>query len=370
MSRVRWLTTVAVLALFVPAGVTAGADKKKRELQPSAVPEVTRVWPPPPQKPRIKLLQVVGGERDMLVKTKKSLVSRLVGDRSEEGFIHFRRPFGLTGDSRGRLYVTDTYLRGVFVLDATEREFRVFAAASDVGFRQPLGIAVDSQDRVWVADASLRNVLCYDREEKLLLMFGSDPGTGAKKTPILQRPAGLALDEKRQRVYVSDSKLHQIFVFDMKGKFLRQLGEAGSEPGQFSFPGTLFVDREGRLFVVDTMNARVQIFGPDFNLEQTVGGRCDTPGCLALPKGVALDSEDHLYVTDATFHNFQIFGHDPRDPDPQALSALLFVGEEGQRPGSFRVPGPIYINSQDQIFVADQMNGRIQVFQYLKQESN
>ena len=91
MSRVRWLTTVAVLALFVPAGVTAGADKKKRELQPSAVPEVTRVWPPPPQKPRIKLLQVVGGERDMLVKTKKSLVSRLVGDRSEEGFIHLDR---------------------------------------------------------------------------------------------------------------------------------------------------------------------------------------------------------------------------------------------------------------------------------------
>lgn len=365
MSRVRWLTTVAVLALFVPGGVTAGAEKDKKQLKAAGAPEVIRVWPPPPQKPRIKLLQVIRGEGDVLVKKKKSLVSRLVGDRREEGFIHFRRPFGLTGDSRGRLYVTDTYLRGVFVLDPTERDFRVFAAASDVGFRQPLGIAVDSQDRVWVADASLRSILCFDQEENLLLMFGSDPGTGAKKAPTLQRPAGLALDEKRQRVYVSDSKLHQVFIFNMNGEFVRRFGEPGSEPGQFSFPGALVVDRAGRLLVVDTMNARVQIFNPDLKFAQAIGQRGDTPGCLAQPKGVAVDTEGHVYVTDAMFHNFQIFGHDPRDEDPQELTALLFVGELGQRPGNFKVPGGIYINPQNQVFVADQLNGRIQVFQFL-----
>lgn len=365
MRKARWFGAALALALWANAGVPAHARKKKMEAKPAAVPEVIRVWPPPPQKPRVKLLQVIYGEGDVLVKRKRSWVDRLVGERSQDRFLRFHRPFALAGDSQGRLYVTDTYLRGVFILDPTERALRIFAADADVRFRQPLAIVVDSQDRVWVADATLRSVLCFDQQEQLLLMFGTDPGQGAQKIPTLQRPAGLALDEARQRVYVSDAKLHQVLVFDMKGKFLRRLGRQGSEPGEFAFPGALLVDRSGQILVVDTMNARVQIFSPDFKLVRALGQRGDTPGSFAQPKSLAVDSEGHLYVTDAMFHNFQIFGHDPRDSDPQELSVLLFVGELGQRPGDFQVPGGIYINSQNQVFVADQLNGRVQVFQFL-----
>ena len=51
--------------------------------------------------------------------------------------------------------------------------------------------------------------------------------------------------------------------------------------------------------------------------------------------------------------------------DPNELSVLLFIGEGGTKPGDFQGPAGIYINQYDQIFVADQMNGRIQVLQYL-----
>lgn len=363
MNKARWGTVLVALVLCVMAGATPGTAGKKDRSKPEH--GLNRVWPPPPQKPRIRLLQVIRGERDIVAKRKRSFLQKLVGDRSTQSFIRFLRPYALTEDHEGRLYVTDTYERSVFVMDPATREFRIFAGDADVHFRQPMAITVDSKDRVWVADATLKSVLCFNQNEQLLLMFGTDTGTGKVKTPTLKRPTGIALDEKRNRVYVSDSKLNQIFVFNMEGKFLGRFGSGGSGPRQFSYPGALLVDKQGRLFVADTINARIQVFGPDLKLVETVGERGDSPGRLAMPKGIALDREGHLYVTDAMFNNFQVFGHDPRDPDPNKLSVLLFVGGLGQRPGDFQVPGGIYIDKEDHIFVADQMNGRIQVFQFL-----
>ena len=363
MNKARWMTALVALALCLTAGATPGAAKKKEKPKPD--PGLNRVWPPPPQKPRIKLLQVIRGERDVVEHRKRSFLQKLVGDRSTQSFIRFLRPYALTEDHEGRLYVTDTYERAVFVMNPATRGFRIFAGDADVQFRQPVAITVDSKDRVWVADATLKSVLCFNQDEKLLLMFGTDPGSGKVKKPTLKHPTGVALDEVRNRVYVADSKLNQIFVFDMEGKFLGRFGSRGSEPGQFSYPGALLVDKQGRLLVVDTMNARLQVFGPDLKFIQAIGERGDTPGRLAMPKSIAFDKEGHLYVTDAFFNNFQVFGHDPRDTDPNQLSVLLFVGGLGQRPGDFQVPGGIYVDSEDHIFVADQLNGRIQVFQFL-----
>jgi hypothetical protein len=80
---------------------------------------------------------------------------------------------------------------------------------------------------------------------------------------------------------------------------------------------------------------------------------------------MAFDHEGHLYVTDGWFHTLQIFGHDPRVKDPKALTVLMFLGGGGRGPGQFLDPGEIYINQEDQLFVADQLNRRIQVIQYL-----
>ena len=366
MRKTRWLTAALIMTLLGTLGSFPAEGKKKKR---NKEPQINRVWPPPPQQPRIKLLQIINGEGDVVQKKKRGMLARLVGDRSVDRYLRFLRPYALAGDSAGRLYVADTYLKGVLVMDPTERDFYAFAPDSNVRLRQPLALQVDSRDNVWVADGALRSILCFDAEENLLLMFGTDAGRGKRKIPTLERPAGLALDEERNRVYVSDAKLHQVFVFDMKGKFLARFGGPGPEPGQFAYPGALLVDGEGRLLVTDTLNGRVQVFDPDLKLVQVLGGRGDTPGHFGQPKSLAVDSEGHIYVTDAVYHNFQIFGRDSREEDPDKLSVLMFVGESGRKPGDFRIPGGIYINSSDQIFVADQMNGRIQVFQFLSGEN-
>jgi hypothetical protein len=46
---------------------------------------------------------------------------------------------------------------------------------------------------------------------------------------------------------------------------------------------------------------------------------------------------------------------------------LMAWGEEGRGPGQFYLPGGLFIDEQDRIWVADTYNRRVQVFQYLRQ---
>ncbi|MEK6536145.1 MAG: 6-bladed beta-propeller, partial [Actinomycetota bacterium] len=71
------------------------------------------------------------------------------------------------------------------------------------------------------------------------------------------------------------------------------------------------------------------------------------------------DSEGHLYVADGIMSTVQIFDEEER--------FLLYFGERGGDPGEFYLPGGVFIDADDRIYVADTYNSRVQVFQYLKE---
>jgi hypothetical protein len=60
---------------------------------------------------------------------------------------------------------------------------------------------------------------------------------------------------------------------------------------------------------------------------------------------------------DAAFNNFQIF-----NPKGQVL---MYVGSFGRQPGQFNLPMGVYIDSNDRVYVSDQLNARVQIFQFL-----
>jgi DNA-binding beta-propeller fold protein YncE len=82
-----------------------------------------------------------------------------------------------------------------------------------------------------------------------------------------------------------------------------------------------------------------------------------SPGNFVRPKGVAFDSQGNIWVADAAFNNFQIFA-----PTGQVR---MFVGSPGIGPGQFQLPSALYIDKNDRVYVGDQLNGRVQVFQFL-----
>jgi|Deesub1362B_J571_1020462.scaffolds.fasta_scaffold00002_121 DNA-binding beta-propeller fold protein YncE len=308
------------------------------------------VWPPPPQPARIQLVDIIASAEDIGAVRKKNLKDWLVGEDPRRSIIRLRTPHGLCTDSRGRLYVADTQLGVVVVFDRWRHKMYLIGLSQPGQLAGPVGVTVDASDRVYVSDPKLKAVYIYSSDYKFIGALG-------KKGDFLN-PVGLAVDKKRNRLLVVDSKAHQVKVFSLDGRPITQFGERGPNEGQFNFPTHIAIGKDGLIYVVDTINFRVQVFDENYQYFDDFGVAGDRPGQFARPKGIALDSDNHIYVVDAAFNNFQIFDQDYR--------VLLAVGEGGDGPGQFWLPAGIHIDDQDFIYVSDAYNRRVQIFRYLK----
>jgi DNA-binding beta-propeller fold protein YncE len=247
--------------------------------------------------------------------------------------------------------VTD--LGRVVVFDLAKKRSYLIGIDADKGrVKAPVGIAASSDGRLFVGDAGAARIFVYDTNNQGSYL------TAIGQKGELETPSGLALDEKRRRLYVVDSKRHHVAIFSLADyRRLGTIGKRGVGPGEFNFPTNAAVDAQGNLYVVDTGNFRVQVFDPEERHVRTFGKAGDSAGSFARPKGIALDAEGHIYVVDAAFQNFQILDQEGRP--------LIAIGKGGRDPGSFLLPAGMTIDSEDRIYVVDGMTARVQIFQYL-----
>ncbi|MCL4475191.1 MAG: 6-bladed beta-propeller [Nitrospirae bacterium] len=302
------------------------------------------VWPLPPEEPRIKFLEIYQSNAD--VEGSSQFARALFG---EDVPLILVKPYGVAVDRESRICVTD--IGRVFIFDKKNRRVDFIGAEAGTGkLRIPIGIATSRDGRIYVTDTASDRVFIYNSKGNLVGLIG--------QKGEFEGPSGLAVDEKRGRLYISDAKKHFIKVYTLDGKeVLSTIGERGAESGKFNFPTNLALDSEGNLYVVDTGNFRVQVFNPEGKHVRNIGSVGDRPGNFSRPKGIAIDSEDHIYIVDAAFQNFQIFN---KEGQP-----LLFVGEGGSHPGQFLLPAGIAIDDEDRVYVVDQLNARVQVFEYM-----
>lgn len=298
-----------------------------------------KVWPQPPDAPKIKYLNAFRSVRD------------LGGPKDAADAIE--APYGVAVGTDGRIYVTS---RGsVAVFDRKRRSVGFIGRGEGPGkLTGAVGVAVTKDDRIFVADAATRAVFRYASDGTYTGPLGS-PGE-------LESPGGIAVDEGAKRIYVTDMKKHRIAVYSSTdNRMIRTIGGRGtSGEGKFNFPTNLAVDTKGNLYVADTGNFRVQVFDRDGRFVRSIGKLGSLPGFFARPKGLAVDSENHLYVVDAAFQNVQVFDADGR--------LLLFFGAGGWGPGLFTLPAGIAIDGRDRIYVVDQWPGNVQMFQYLGEQ--
>ncbi len=346
-----------LLLLVVSPAPGVQAEKDRKPAQPSAGAREL-VWPLPPAAPRVRWVGQIIDLDEVKGKAKKkwSWIDRIAGAKPvEEAQTRLLRPYGIAVDSRGRIYVADGYQRKVYVLDRAQRRVEERGGSVRASLALPVGVALDEEDRLFVSDAFDHAITCFDPAGSALAQFGQDQ---------LQRPGGIAIDRKRQRLYVADAKAHRVAVFNTKTfAFERFVGSPSTpgvgELGRFAAPTNVAVDPLGNVYVTDTWNHRVQIFDRRGRFLRAFGSHGTGPGQFVRPKGIALDSEGHIYVADAEFNNFQIF-----TPEGQPL---LAVGNLGAEPGQFILIAGLYIDSKDRIYTTEQEGGRVQIFQYLSQ---
>ena len=171
----------------------------------------------------------------------------------------------------------------------------------------------------------------------------------------------------------------QLLEFDQTGKFVREIGKGVYGLG---YSHSVRFDRYDNLWVVDkgtnavvkfntagyvTMNLGRRPEGPDDPAESYYrGGRGQPPahvdGYVRQPTDVAWDSDDNIYISDG-YTNSRIAKFDKHGNWVKTWGARGPSGAHAdENPGQFNVPHNIGIDRQNNIYVADRGNRRIQVF--------
>ncbi len=299
---------------------------------------------------RLDFVRTISEETE--VKPKRSVWKKIVDlVAGPPEFHRMVRPYGIALDSLGRVIVSDPGVPAVHILDFEKQKYEQLNGGKGLAFRSPMGVAVDAQDNIYVTDSALGIVFVFDSRGKHKSFIGKLPGGAG----FFQRPTGIAVDTPAKRLYVADTLGHKIYALDLTGHVLSSFGERGLRPGQFNFP-TEIVARGPELLVVDAMNFRVQTFTRDGAFVRSFGSLGERTGTLFRPKGLALDSEGNIYVADALLETVQVF-----NPDGQLL---YFFGRSGAGQGEFQLPSGLCIDPRNRIYVADSLNQRIQIFQF------
>jgi DNA-binding beta-propeller fold protein YncE len=337
------------LCLLVPASLLYGGKKKQKE---EAVDTSNLVWPQPPQRRRIAYLAEITATDDVIGMPKRTWMDRAAGAKPRARRQALKSPYGVAVDSKHQIYVADAANHAVFVFNLEQKRVEYRGDRAPARLAVPIGLAIDDEDRLFVSDAALHQITCFRPDGEVVAVFGMDD---------LQRPAGLALDNRLHRLYVADAKADKLAIFDTATfRLLQQIGGPSTpgkgEPGKFSAPSNVAVGADGQVFVTDTWNQRVQVFDTTGKFVRAFGRHGLVPGDFVRPKGIAVDGEGHVYVADAEFNNFQILTPDGRP--------LLAVGDFGTGPGQFALIAGMAIDKSNRIYVTDQWRGRLQIFQY------
>lgn len=283
----------------------------------------------------------------------KKLVDVVIGAPEVHAMV---RPFSVVTDSRGRLIITDPGAAGVHIFDVKEQKYK-FISRNDKTkepMTTPQCVAVDAQDRIYVTDSDLGKVFVFEPDGKFSRVIGSlKRGEG-----YFKHPTGIAVDSEAQRIYVSDTWRNEIYVMDMQGSVLQKIGKNGGGDGQFNYPTDLRIIG-GELFVLDAMNFRAQVLDRSGQFQYAVGKLGEAEGEMFRPKGLGVDSEGHLYVAEAASGLVQVF-------DRQG-QLLYYFGKRGTGFGDFQLPTGLFIDRDDRVYVVDSYNHRVQMFRYFAQ---
>ena len=322
------------------------------------VPQVKErfFFPPPPAEPKIEYLQGYFSDRDLKPEKSNSFRDNILGKIQPKAL--FITPVAIASDGKGRVFVTDSGARQVFVLDLVNQNLRVLSSSPgservEPGFGLPFGVTVAGDSRLYVTDVVAKTVNVFDEKERYLFSF-TDPG--------LVRPTAVAVDTKRKVIYVVDTASHRLAMFDLQGELLGYFGSRGSEPGQFNYPTDVDVDDRGHIYVLDSLNARVQVFDEAGAFLRMFGERGTATGSFEMAKNLAVSSTGQVYVTDALAHKLVIFSTEGE--------LLLRIGsksvvKDGISPGGFYMPRGVDVDTEGGVWVVDSLNRMIHHFQFL-----
>lgn len=308
--------------------------------------------------------------------------------------LYFGEVAGVAVNSKGHVFV---FSRG----NTTGPAYGASAAqllefGPDGGFVREIGhnlyawsfahsVKVDARDNIWVADKGSDMVIEFTPEGRVAMVFGrkqeaSDEGTGPLKhvQPPLPPEDGLFRQvtdvawDAAGNAYISDGYINsRIAKVDKAGNWLKSWGEPGDGPGQFNTPHSIALDAEGHVYVADRGNARIQVFDGDgkFLRQITIDVPVDPDARPPIgnkpahptgarkpgsPWAICITPPPHqvLYSSDAFPGRIYKLSLDGK--------LLGMFGKSGKQLGEFGWIHEMACPSENELFVAELLNWRVQ----------
>jgi streptogramin lyase len=259
--------------------------------------------------------------------TPAGVVSTLAGKAGVAGppqdgigeITRFQHPEGITVDSKGVIYVTDTFNNAVRQIDsdglvttltgASAKRGFIEGALSDATFSQPDGIAVDPFGGMYIVDKGNRAIRIINRKRNYVVaMLGySADIDGPQALASISHPIGLGIDETG--IYVTtDHGIRKIgrdaVVSTVAGQDSNGHTDGIGKAASFSMPSGVTADKLGNLYLAD--DGLIRKINPKGTVTTLAGrvkryGFADGVGRNALFNDLmelAKDKLGNIYVTD------------------------------------------------------------------------
>ena len=222
---------------------------------------------------------------------KGKLISSFGSKGSGDG--QFNSPLGIDIDSSGRLYIADSGNRRVQIFSPVGKFVAKINLPSNKNHpADPTDVAVDdSRGRCYIVDNDNHYVLVYHLGTLELLK-------NFKDNPSFRYPFLITLD-KEKRLYVVDVINTRGQVLTPDGLPIAIIGGWGVEKGEFFRPKGVAVDQKGRVYVSDSYLGIIQVFDSGGEFYAAVGDpQTGKVKKFRGPTGLFIDQNNHLYVVE------------------------------------------------------------------------
>ena len=150
-------------------------------------------------------------------------------------------------------------------------------------------VRFDKYDNLWVVDKAIMSVMKFNPEGMVVMNLGRRDEGPDEPRYRHANPPPVPVDamfngttdvtwDADDNIYISDGYFNsEIAKFDKHGNWIKRWGSAGKggehaneNPGQFSNPHNIGIDRQGNIYAADRGNRRIQVFDTDGNFKRFI----------------------------------------------------------------------------------------------------
>ncbi len=218
----------------------------------------------------------------------------------------FRFPLGIDIDNSGRVYIADSGNHRLQIFNP-EGNFiaKISIPSKNNRPADPTDVVVDdSRNRCYIVDNDNHRVLVYDLSVTTLVDTYGSPGTD-KRT--FRYPFMITLNQK-QYLYIVDVINTRVQVLNPDGLFVAFIGGWGVEKGEFFRPKGVAVDKDEKVYVSDSYLGVIQVFDSIGEFYSVLGDpEKGTVKKFKTPTGLFIDNNNRLYVVEMFANKVSVY---------------------------------------------------------------